>query len=249
MQSPPSKTSRQVTAPVAGAIGAVAGRPRKLSHESVVGVAVQMIRESGVDAVSMRSLGARLGVKAPTLYNYFEHLDEIETAALERIVSDLPSPDVGNGRSIVEQIVDLFDGIREIQARNPRVIVAKPGSMAWTWSLQRANRILKLFCSLGAKPDEALLAYYSLCGLTTNAALFGAKPSAAELTERQRMLEQMPLEEIDFIRQLQREQPSLTLPSAEGFCEILRRSIHALLPGAAAHDAAIDRKRPRRKLK
>lgn len=239
-----SRKSRTAASAPEGGRGGAPGRPRKLSHENVVDVAAQMIRESGVDAVSMRTLSARLGVKAPALYTYFAHLDEIETAALERIVADLPMPELDNGKAIVGQIVELFAGIREIQARNPRVLIAKPGSMAWMWSLQRANRLLKLFCALDAKPDEALLAYYTLCGLTTNAALFGAQPDAKELAQRQRMLEQMPAADVDFIRQLQREQPALTLPSGQVFREILRKSIHALLPGAVAHDES---RKPRRR--
>jgi AcrR family transcriptional regulator len=69
-----------------------------LSHERIVEAAVAMADEAGVEALTMRGLGERLGVKAMSLYKYFATKDELLDALVERVAGEIPlevaSPDV-----------------------------------------------------------------------------------------------------------------------------------------------------------
>ena len=54
-----------------------------LSADSIVAEALAMVRESGLEALSMRSLGARMGVTAPAFYAYFSSRDELLRACAQ----------------------------------------------------------------------------------------------------------------------------------------------------------------------
>ena len=67
-----------------------------LSRERVLRAAVDLADESGLDALTMRELGKRLGVEAMSLYNHVANKDDILDGILDLVVSeiDLPSGDV-----------------------------------------------------------------------------------------------------------------------------------------------------------
>ncbi len=54
-----------------------------LSTEAIVGEALAMLRTSGIGALSMRTLGARMGVTAPAFYAYFSSRDELLRACAQ----------------------------------------------------------------------------------------------------------------------------------------------------------------------
>ena len=51
--------------------------PRGLTLDSIVGAALELIREEGFPALSMRKLADRCGVGAMTLYGYVRTKDEL----------------------------------------------------------------------------------------------------------------------------------------------------------------------------
>ena len=67
-----------------------------LSRERVLQAALDLADESGLDALTMRELGKRLGVEAMSLYNHVANKDDILDGILDLVVSeiDLPSGDV-----------------------------------------------------------------------------------------------------------------------------------------------------------
>ncbi len=54
-----------------------------LSADAIVGEALAMVRASGLQALSMRTLGARMGVTAPAFYAYFSSRDELLRACAQ----------------------------------------------------------------------------------------------------------------------------------------------------------------------
>ncbi|MXW60497.1 MAG: TetR/AcrR family transcriptional regulator [Acidimicrobiaceae bacterium] len=60
-----------------------------LSDEAIVAEALAVVRESGIEALSMRTLGARMGVTAPAFYAYFESRDELLRACAQVCYDDL----------------------------------------------------------------------------------------------------------------------------------------------------------------
>jgi AcrR family transcriptional regulator len=71
------------------------GREAPLSRRGIVGVAIAIADEEGIEAVSMRRLARELHTGAMSLYHYFSNRDEllelmIDTVAGEMVVPELP---------------------------------------------------------------------------------------------------------------------------------------------------------------
>ena len=68
-----------------------------LSRERVLGAAVLLADEGGLESLTMRELGLRLGVEAMSLYNHVANKDDILDGMVDLVVSgiDLPADAVG----------------------------------------------------------------------------------------------------------------------------------------------------------
>jgi AcrR family transcriptional regulator len=74
-----------------------AGRPGRstdfaLDADDIVDAAVEIFEESGLDAVSMRSVAGRLGVSPVPLYSRVGNKDALIDALAERLLADLAPP-------------------------------------------------------------------------------------------------------------------------------------------------------------
>jgi TetR/AcrR family tetracycline transcriptional repressor len=64
-------------------------------RREIIDNALGLLEEVGVDALTMRALGARMGIQAPSLYHHFSGKRELLTAMADRIVADaVIRPDV-----------------------------------------------------------------------------------------------------------------------------------------------------------
>jgi len=68
-----------------------------LSRERVLGAAVLLADEGGLESLTMRELGLRLGVEAMSLYNHVANKDDLLDGMVDLVVSeiDLPADAVG----------------------------------------------------------------------------------------------------------------------------------------------------------
>jgi AcrR family transcriptional regulator len=68
-----------------------------LTRERVLRAAVALADERGLDALTMRELGTRLGVEAMSLYNHVANKDDLLDGMVDLVVGeiDLPSPAAG----------------------------------------------------------------------------------------------------------------------------------------------------------
>jgi TetR/AcrR family transcriptional regulator, tetracycline repressor protein len=67
-----------------------------LDHDEIINAAVEILEESGLDAVSMRSVSARLGVSPVPVYSRVGNKDALVDALADRLLSDLaPKPRSG----------------------------------------------------------------------------------------------------------------------------------------------------------
>lgn len=67
-----------------------------LTRELVLRAAVELLDEAGVEAFSMRQLGARLGVEAMSLYNHAKNKEDILDGALDMVLGEISIPDGGS---------------------------------------------------------------------------------------------------------------------------------------------------------
>jgi AcrR family transcriptional regulator len=64
-----------------------------LTRERIVEAAVAYAGENGVESLSMRKLGAELGVEAMSLYNHVDNKDDIYDGMIDYVFASIPLPD------------------------------------------------------------------------------------------------------------------------------------------------------------
>jgi AcrR family transcriptional regulator len=72
--------------------------PSQVTSERIVAAAAQMIEAEGVEALSLARLATTLGIKAPSLYRYYNSktrlLEAVNLQTTERLVTEINSVDV-----------------------------------------------------------------------------------------------------------------------------------------------------------
>jgi AcrR family transcriptional regulator len=75
-----------------------------LTKERVLRAALAIADEGGIESLSMRLLGGRLGVEAMSLYNHVENKDDILDGVLDLVVEEIAIPAAGaNWRSAMHE--------------------------------------------------------------------------------------------------------------------------------------------------
>ena len=90
-----------------------------LSRERVVEAALQLVDAEGPDALTMRRLGSALGVEAMSIYEYTSGKQELLTAVMERLLTELelPAPRRADWKQSVRAVVDAWLRLAE---RHPK---------------------------------------------------------------------------------------------------------------------------------
>ncbi len=114
-----------------------------LSPEAIVHAAIELIDRDGLDAVTIRRLADRLGVRPMSLYTYFRDKDAILLAVTAELLSRFQWPDPGLDdvawlRQVMRAYFELFithpailqinapaDGVGEVEARMSEQIYAR----------------------------------------------------------------------------------------------------------------------------
>jgi TetR/AcrR family transcriptional regulator, tetracycline repressor protein len=92
-----------------------------LSRADIVAAAVAAIDEAGLEALTMRGLGTRLGVAAMSLYRHLANRDAVLAAVVDHLVAQAvvePDPD-GPWRPAVRAFAD---GYRAVLLDHPRAV-------------------------------------------------------------------------------------------------------------------------------
>ncbi len=82
-----------------------------LTRDRVMGAAIALADEEGIEALSMRKLGQALGVEAMSLYNHVKNKDDILDGIVDMVVSDfeLPPPDTDWKAAIRRTAISAHD--------------------------------------------------------------------------------------------------------------------------------------------
>ena len=137
------------------------GRRVGLSKEAVIAAALRVVDRDGLEALSMRRLGAELDVEATTLYHYVDDKGEVLDGIVEVVIGeiDLPFP-----------IDDWKEGFRELARSERRALLAHPNVLPLVVSrpkvghnsLEFINTALGLLREAGFDPDAAHNAWHLL---------------------------------------------------------------------------------------
>jgi AcrR family transcriptional regulator len=129
-----------------------------LSRDHVARVALELIDDDGLEALSMGRLAERLGVGTMTLYGYFRNKDELLHAVVDVAVqpTELPRPD-GRWRVHLRAVVGaahstltLHPAIVEIRFREP---ILRPDALRF------AERVIGILLEAGFDAREAARAF------------------------------------------------------------------------------------------
>ena len=135
-------------------------KPRvPLSRERVLGAAIALADEGGIEALSMRKLARELGVEAMSLYNHVANKDEILDGIIDVVAgeADLPSDDV-----------DWKTAIRQSAISTRDVFLGHPWACGLWMSrqgggsarLERGNWMLRTLREAGLSSDLTYHAYH-----------------------------------------------------------------------------------------
>ncbi|KWK82584.1 tetracycline resistance transcriptional repressor TetR [Burkholderia ubonensis] len=129
----------------------------RLTRDTVLRAALELLDEVGIDALSTRRLAERLGVQSPTLYWHFRNKGELldamaEAIMLERRRASLPQPGdawdawlVANACNFRAALLAYRDGARLHAGTRPR------GA-----HFDGIERKLALLCDAGFTPEQAI---------------------------------------------------------------------------------------------
>ena len=74
---------------------------RPLSGDRVLGAAIELADEAGIEALSMRRLAQALGVEAMSLYHYFKRKEDLLDGMLDAVFAEIEVPATDDWRSAV----------------------------------------------------------------------------------------------------------------------------------------------------
>jgi AcrR family transcriptional regulator len=179
-----------VTAPASGR-----QRQRPLNRDVILDGAVELIEREGPGALTMRRLGAALGVEAMAIYHHFEDREDLLDAIGDRLLQPLQGLELGG---------DWREACRRFATALRDVAVARPATfqllglqpLDTPTSLRPVERLLGVLVEAGFTPGEALGIYratvsyargYALAeatGFTVDAALPAGRRRLAALPRR-----------------------------------------------------------------
>jgi AcrR family transcriptional regulator len=85
----------------------------KATSERIVDSALELYLEVGISSATMRAIGARADVAPGTLRRHFPSRELLDRAMVDRLTSEIALPDVS-----------IFDGVRTMEERVARVVLA-----------------------------------------------------------------------------------------------------------------------------
>ena len=139
-----------------------AGGRRGIDQRRILVAAVEFIDECGLRALTMRALGARLGVEAMSLYYYVPGKESLLDGVVETVIDDLyGDPHVHmQTASWQDYLQRLAHGVRRIALAHPQVfplIASRPPAAPWVRPPLRSLRWMENFLDnlIGCGFDDA----------------------------------------------------------------------------------------------
>lgn len=141
------------------------GRPtdtRAIDRRAILAAALRLVDSDGIDALSMRKLGALLGVQAMTLYYYIPSKAELVQGITEIVLDELqvPEPPADDWQATVRDVARSF---RELGLRHPNVFPTLATVGLDNPSTYRPlEAILRTLSAAGFTPELAFIAFATI---------------------------------------------------------------------------------------
>jgi AcrR family transcriptional regulator len=165
---PDSPEGRGGAAAVIPAAPPGAGRGA-LDRRRVLGAAIEFIDRQGLDALTMRRLGAHLGVEAMALYRYVPGRENLLDGVVETVIDELygdPDVHLAASHGWQDYLQRLAHGVRRIALAHPEVfplVASRPPAAPWVRPPLRSLRWVESFLTAlmdsGFTEEAAVSAY------------------------------------------------------------------------------------------
>ncbi len=165
------------------------GRGKGLTRELLIRMALAIVDEEGLDALSMRRLGARLGVDPMAAYRHIPNKEALLDGVVEAVVTEIDL-ETDASESWQEQLRRLVAADVQVKRAHPNVLpllAVRP--LSTPASLRLVERALDIMASAGIPLTDAAVAINATgmlsVGLTmAEAATQRHAPSSAETRAR-----------------------------------------------------------------
>lgn len=151
-------------------------RSNRLTRDEIVGTALRIVDEKGLDKLSMRRLGAALGVEAMALYRHVAGKEALLDLTVDRMRSEMhlaePLPD-----DPAELLEAIFVEYRRVLTAHPNML-----PLATRRTDPASTSGLEYLTDHGVTVEDAVELYQSLTALAAGFAILGSPPSHSEWT-------------------------------------------------------------------
>jgi TetR/AcrR family tetracycline transcriptional repressor len=172
---------------------AVAGR-QPLNRRRVSEEAVRFVDREGLEALTMRKLGAELGVEAMSLYNHVPNKSALRDGMVEVLLGELEIPP--ENYVWEERIREGYRAFRRLAHEHPNVfpllVTRPPDTMDGVWLVEESLKTLE---DAGFDHETALHAFRALSSYTFGYAMAelrgfalepdGSRPGARRLSSQE----------------------------------------------------------------
>jgi TetR/AcrR family tetracycline transcriptional repressor len=169
---------------------------RPLSRRRVLEAAVRFADREGLGSLTMRRLGAELGVEAMSLYNHVPNKGALLDGMVEVLLEEVEIPP--RSKDWEERIRDGYRAFRRLAHEHPNVfpllVERPPETMDGVWLVEEFLQTLR---EAGFGAEEALHAFRSLSSYTFGYAMaeirgFTLEPDGSRLGARALSPEEFP---------------------------------------------------------
>ncbi|MER7582380.1 TetR family transcriptional regulator [Kitasatospora sp. NPDC097691] len=159
------------------------GRPAQISVEQITAAAVDLLDREGLEALTMRRIGAHLGVAAMSLYRHLPGRDAILSAVVNHLFATALA-DLDAGPTWTGALTRFAVAYRRMLLAHPNAVpLLATHPVDPETAVPVLAVLLEGFAAAGVDQDEALIRIQSVGVFTLGHALaqVGARPGAADV--------------------------------------------------------------------
>lgn len=179
----------------------VVAKRKPLSRQRILEAAIGYVDREGLEALSMRKLGAELGVEAMSLYNHVPNKDALLDGMVEVLLSRLGIPPENEDWEL--RVREAYREFRRLAHDHPNVfpllIVRPPDTMDGVWLVEEFVKTLR---GAGFDAETALHAFRALSSYVTGYAMAEIRGFAMEPARTRPGAAALPVEKFPNIAAL-----------------------------------------------
>jgi AcrR family transcriptional regulator len=177
---------------------------RGLTLDSVVEAALELTRDEGFPALSMRKLANRCGVGAMTLYGYVRTKDELLAMIADKLLATVELP-ATRDMPWMDAVKMVFRSVRRIFLEHPELADVVAGQHLNSVAAYRgAEVVLDAVRRAGLNDEEAVSAFVALTAFAVGVAQREAhgKERSAQQAQRLMAIHRLPVDEFRNVVEL-----------------------------------------------